>query len=225
MKAVILAAGEGRRMLPLTRTVPKPLLRIHSKTILDYIFDAFPPEIDEVVMVVGYLKQKIQQHLGARYQGRHIRYVTQEMQNGSATALMCAKELFMPNERFMIIYGDEIPTYDEMTKCLAREFSWICRPVLVPRQAGIATIASDERVKEVVERPEHPKSDISAAGIMVVNSDIFAYPLKQHLNGEYYLTALMNQFIVGHSVYAVPGRVIPGFWSPDEIIKIEENKL
>ncbi|OGH64479.1 MAG: hypothetical protein A2821_03085 [Candidatus Magasanikbacteria bacterium RIFCSPHIGHO2_01_FULL_41_23] len=220
MKVVILAAGEGRRMLPLTLKIPKPLLRIGNKTILDYIFDALPEEIDSVIVVVGYLKKKIQQHLGNRYQGRSIRYVTQSILDGSATALLTTKDFFLPSERFLIIYGDELPTKQEVSDCLSHEFTWLCSPAEHPRQSGIATIASDGRIIEVIEKPENPISNLSAAGIMVVDSTIFNYRPVQHSNGEFYLTSLMNQFLQSHSVQVVYGNMRPAFVSPDELQKI-----
>ena len=220
MKVVILAAGVGKRMLPLTQKIPKPLLRIGNKTILDYIFDALPSEVDQVIMVVGYLKKKIQEQLGAKYQGRPIRYVTQEVLDGSATALLTCQDFFLPHERFLIVYGDELPTTEEIGDCLAHEFSWLCTPAENPRQSGVVTTSQDGRVTGVVEKSEHPPSNISAAGIMVVNSDIFAYKPVQHANGEYYLTSLMSQFLADHHVQAVYGRMRPAFVSPDDMNKI-----
>lgn len=220
MKVVILAAGEGKRMLPLTLKIPKPLLRIGDRTILDYIFEALPTEIDQAILVVGYLKKKIQQHAGNRFQGRSIRYVTQDILNGSATALLCCRDLFLPHERFLIIYGDEMPTKKEIIDCLRHEYSWLCCPADNPRQSGIATIGPDGNIKEVIEKPEKPVSDLSAAGIMVINSDIFNYVPTQHSNGEFYLTSLMNQFTARHQVQAVFGHKRPAFVSPDELEKI-----
>src|SRR3990167_2605925 len=63
MKAVILAAGEGKRMLPLTLTTPKPLLPVNGKPIIDYIFDSLPFEIDEVIIAVLYLGDKLKKYL------------------------------------------------------------------------------------------------------------------------------------------------------------------
>lgn len=220
MKAVILAAGEGRRMLPLTRSVPKPLLRIKNKTILEYIFDAFPKEINEVIIVVGYLKKKIQEHLGHRYQGRVIRYVTQYELTGSATALLCCKELFLPRERFLLVYGDDLTTAEEIALCLAHQYSWVCCAVENPRLSGIATLAADGTITEVIEKPEHPLSNLAAAGVMVIDSSVFSYTPIRHANGEYYMTSLMNQFVRECKVQAIMGHTRPPFISPDEIEKL-----
>ena len=221
MKAIILAAGKGRRMLPLTLSVPKTLLKIGNKTVLDYIFDALPTEIDEVIIVVGYLKKKIQQHLGARYQGKIIRYVVQDILDGSATALLGCQNFFLPKERFLLIYGDELPTDQEIKECLKYQFSWLCCPTENPKISGIPTLDNNKRILEVIEKPENPQSNIAAAGIMVIDSDIFSYQPVIHSSGEYYLTSLMNQFVAAHSVQAVFGRSRPSFISPDEIEKIK----
>lgn len=226
MRAVILAAGEGKRMLPLTLTVPKPLLRIKNKTVLDYVFDAFPEEVDQVIIVVGYLKKKIQQHLGSKYRGRPIRYVVQNILDGSATALLSCGDLFLPGERFMVVYADDMPAGQEMADCLRHQYSWLCTPTDDPRQSGIATFSKDGCISGVIEKPENPSSDISVAGTMVINSDIFSYkPTKHIVSGEYYLTSLMDQFILSHKVKAVFGKKRPNFLSPDEIEKLNADFL
>lgn len=221
MKAVILAAGVGKRMLPLTRDIPKPLLRIGNQTILDYIFDALPEGVDTVIMVVGYLENRIKMYLGAKYQGKNIRYIHQEELSGTATALLTTKELFEKDERFMIIYGDELPTKQEIQDCLNREYSWLCCKSSNPKESGIVHIDDCGRILMVVEKPENPSSDMGVAGIMVVNSLIFNYIPVRHSNGEYYLTSLMNDFLKNKDVYAVYGRQRPPFLSPDEIEKID----
>lgn len=221
MKAVILAAGIGKRMLPLTQDIPKSLLRIGNQPILDYIFESLPDEVDTVIMVVGYLENKIRRYLGSYYQGKKIRYVRQEELTGTATALLTTKDLFQKNERFMVIYGDELPIPEEIKKCLSKEYTWLCCKSSNPKQSGIADINAAGKIIKVIEKPENPPSDMSAAGIMVINSSIFDYMPVQHANGEYYLTALMNFFMQDYDVYAVYGRQRPPFLSPDEINKID----
>ena len=220
MKAVILAAGGGRRMLPLTLSVPKPLLRIGDKTVLDYIFDALPEEVDQVIIVVGYFKEQIQRHFGEQYKGKAIRYVVQDVLNGSGTALLCCKDLFSPGERFLVAYGDDMPSRKEIADCLNHEYSWLCAPTDNPKQGGEATFSDDGHILKVIEKPKNPSSNMSVAGTMVVNSDIFTYEPEPHpVNGEFYLTSLMNRFVANHKVRAVYGNQRPGFLSPDEIKK------
>lgn len=225
MKAVVLAAGIGKRMLPLTQDIPKPLIKIGNQPILDYIFDALPAEVDTVIMVVGYLENRIRVYLGSCYQGKNIRYVRQEELTGTATALLTTRDLFQKDERFILIYGDELPTSEEIKACLSKEYSWLCCKSNNPKQSGIADMDESGKILEVIEKPENPKSDMSAAGIMVINSSIFDYPLVKHENGEYYLTALMNGFVKDNDVYAVYGRQRPPFLSAAEVNKIDPINL
>ena len=210
-------------MLPLTLSAPKPLLRVGGKVVLDYIFDALPEEVNQVIIVVGYLKKKIQQHFGAKYQGRPIRYIVQNVLNGSGPALLCCKDLFSPGERFLVMYADDMPNRKEIAECLKHKYSWLCVTTDNSKQSGEAVVSGDGHILEVVEKPEHPVSNVVAVGTMVVNSDIFSYTPVQHSNGEYYLTSLMSQFAASHKIKAVYGRQRPGFLSPDEIEKINLN--
>ena len=82
MKAVILAAGRGKRMGRLTNTKPKPLLRVGGKTFLDHIFDALPPVVESVVVVVGYKGNLIRAYLGKHYKGKKVFYVKQKKVGG-----------------------------------------------------------------------------------------------------------------------------------------------
>ncbi len=77
MQAVILAAGRGTRMGALTEHTPKPMLLVNGRPVLEYIFDSLPEEIDEVIIVVGYLGSVIQKHFGGFYKGKKILYVEQ----------------------------------------------------------------------------------------------------------------------------------------------------
>lgn len=220
MKAIILAAGVGRRMRPLTLKTPKPLIKVHGKAILDHIFDALPKEIDRVILVVGYLKEKIKKHVGNFYKGRPVDYVVQKKLGGTANALILCEDFFKKGERFLVLYGDDIQFKKEIERSLFYKYAWLCFPVDKPRSSGIASISKNGRILEVVEKPENPKSNLAAAGAIVVNTDIFRYrPKKDKKTGEYYFTSMMNQFLKKHPVYAVFGRKRVSLTSPFDLRK------
>lgn len=224
MKAVILAAGRGTRMMPLTENTPKPLLRLRDKTLLDHIFDVLPSEVDEVIIVVKYLADKIKQHCGNFYKERKI-YYAEGSDNGSAYSLLAVRSFIKEQERFLIIYGDELPSRDEIERCLNNSYAWLCYEVADPRLSGIATIADDGRILEVIEKPTNPKSHWAATGVMLANSDIFKYEPARNKNGEYYLSSLMSQFARDHRVTAVKTVIDvsarPHFTSPADIDPIQ----
>lgn len=224
MKAIILAAGRGKRMENLTEDLPKPLLRVGDKTLLDYIIEALPPDtVEEIIIVVGYLEKKIKEHCQKYYSDRKIIFVEQKELSGTAGAALLARPHIKEGERFAIIYGDEKATKEQMAECLAHEFSWLCREMSDPSQSGVATISADGRIVEVIEKPEKPKSNFVAAGVMVVNTDLFNYPPVRHPNGEYYLTAMMDGFIKSHAVYMVKGTKNVAFSYPEDIYKFNKK--
>lgn len=201
-KAVILAAGRGKRMMPLTAETPKPLLRFRGKTLLDHIFDELPEEIEEVVLVVHYLAEKIKAYCGDIFHGRKI-YYAEGSEKGNAIGFLAAKPFFKEGERFFVVYADDLIPRSDFEKCLKYEYSWLCVEVENPKLAGIAEIAEDLCIKEVEEKPQNPKSNWAAAGAVVVNTDIFDYTPDQHANGEYYFSSMMNKFLKDHAVHAV----------------------
>ena len=75
MQCVILAAGKGERMRPLTNDRPKPLVLVLGRPLLEHIIEALPAAIDEIILVVGYRGEQIQKHFGTEYGGRRVHYV------------------------------------------------------------------------------------------------------------------------------------------------------
>ncbi len=204
MKAIILASGQGRRMRPLTLTMPKCLLKYGGRTNLDHIFLAFPAEIDEAIIVIRHLGEKVKDYCKDNFYGRKIHYA-QGTGEGTAIDFMATKLFFGQNERLAIIYGDEVLTLEEIIKCLKYEFSWLCYEVADPTQVGVVTLDHKNNIIEVIEKPAEPKSNFAVNGFMVVNSDLFNCRPKIHSNGEYYLTGMMAEFIKNHKVVAVTG--------------------
>ena len=90
MKAIILAAGKGERMKPLTLTTPKPLLKIKDKPVIEYVIEALPPEVDEVIVVIRHLGEKIRQYLGSEFKGRKI-FFAEGSDKGSAYSFLATK--------------------------------------------------------------------------------------------------------------------------------------
>ncbi|NBX51722.1 nucleotidyl transferase, partial [bacterium] len=87
MHAVILAAGKGTRLRPLTDSTPKPLIDVAGRPLLECVLNALPKNIDGITMVIGYLGEQIQKHIGESYKGIPVRYVMQERLDGTGGAL------------------------------------------------------------------------------------------------------------------------------------------
>ncbi len=224
MKAVILAAGRGIRMSPLTAEVPKPLLRVCGKTFLDYIIEVLTPMIDEFVIVVGYKGDLIRYYITRNYAYARVRYLEQRSLNGTGHALMLARPFFAVGERFCLCYADEIITAEEVGACVSYEESWLCHRVHELQETGKVRVDARGRIVEVVERPTEYVSCLAAGGFLVITADIFDYTVPLHCSmNEYVLTDAMREYIRDHSVYAVEGREEVYFTTPRDIVRYEQR--
>ena len=221
MKIVIFAAGEGVRMRPLTLHTPKPLLLYRGKTNLDHLFSLLPSEIDEAILVVKHLAHKIKDYCGESFHGRRIHYV-EGSERGNAIGFLATRPLIKKGERFAVAYGDEVFVGDEITQCLNHDYSWNCFPAADPTKVGVATLDKCGRILEVIEKPAEPKSNLAADGFMVVDSSIFKYQPTPHVNGEYYFSGLMNQFIKNHHVVAVVSLPHPQLTTVEDLKKLDQ---
>ena len=91
MDAVILAAGLGTRLRPHTNTIPKPLLPVQGRPILDWIIGAMPPEVDRLVVVTHYLAEQVDAYLAGQQHIRNWHTVRQEVPRGTGDALRVCK--------------------------------------------------------------------------------------------------------------------------------------
>lgn len=85
MQAIVVAAGRGTRMGPLTETRPKPLVPVAGATLLEHVLDAAAGVVDEYVIVVGYRGDQIRERIGASYAGTPVVYAEQDTQEGPRT--------------------------------------------------------------------------------------------------------------------------------------------
>ncbi|MEE2948188.1 MAG: nucleotidyltransferase family protein, partial [Verrucomicrobiota bacterium] len=107
MKAVILAAGKGTRMGALTEELPKPMLPVEGKPILEHIISGIAAQgVRELCLIVGWKAEVIQKHFGeGSALGLNITYTTQEVQDGTGKAPELARE-FVGDDAFLLTYGD-----------------------------------------------------------------------------------------------------------------------
>lgn len=208
----------------LTRDKPKPLLTVKGKTFLEHIISVLPSEVDELIVVIGYKGEQIRAFLNDRFLEKKVTYVqNDDIEKGNAHSLILTRGHFKLKERFMIIYSDELASKDEIKDCLAHEFSWLTHEINDPTQSGVVTLSPSEQILELEEKPEHPKSNIAAGGVLIVNADIFTYSPKKHRNGEYYLTSMMVEFIKTHIVTAVSGKKNLYFSTPKDIDRFNKS--
>ena len=182
MQAVILAAGRGKRMNHLTSGTPKPLIRVAGKNLIEHKLDILPSEIDEVIIVVGYLGDQIEDYFGDFYGDKKIIYVDQGDLNGTAGALWQAKPLL--GERFIVMMGDDIYGRDEIKKCIENGWTILVQKVTSPRQGAKVIVNERGAIETIEENVKLVPGDLGNAGMYVLSRDIFNYPLVPKGPGE-----------------------------------------
>ena len=195
MKAVILAAGKGSRLYPVTHFVPKPLLPVAGKPILVHAFSQLEAmNIKEVCVVRGKDHEEMESYLrAANLTGLKIHFAIQAEQKGLAHALQSARE-FIKEDPFVLYLGDAI--YETTLEKVAKEFLEskcdnlnLVKPVLDPERYGVA-ILEKGRIIELEEKPVSPKSNLAMAGIYWFTSKIWKVleELKPGKRGEHEIT-------------------------------------
>ena len=205
MKAIILAAGEGNRMRPLTYTRPKVMLPIANKPILEHLLiEAKKAGIREFILIIGYHQEQVRDYFGSGDKwGVSIEYCTQRRQLGTADALKMTKGLADGN--FLVINGDIIVDQKDI-KSLAdkRENTMGVVEVKETKDLGIVEIGKG-RVVRIHEKTEKPPSHMANAGLYLLSLDIFesiSRTLKSP-RGEYEITDSLQLMIDGGVIFLI----------------------
>ena len=137
MKSVILAGGFGKRLKPLTDTIPKSLIDVDGKPILVRQIEWLRKhDIGEIILCIGYLKEKIVKYLGNGKQfGVTIAYVVEEEPLGTGGALLNAKHHLIKEDRFIVLNGDVLTTLnpEELIKKIGANYGILSLVPLLPQ--------------------------------------------------------------------------------------------
>lgn len=176
MKAVVLVAGKGTRMEPLTSDCPKVMLQVANKPVLEHILDsAVEAGIEGFVFITGYLEDQIKTHFGdgSRW-GVSIEYVQQKEQLGTANAIGYARGHV--EGAFLVLNGDMLIEKSDLKSLLERkEEAVICvKEVENPSDFGVLE-TEGERVIRIIEKPKNPPTKLANAGIYLFRESIFGF--------------------------------------------------
>jgi bifunctional UDP-N-acetylglucosamine pyrophosphorylase/glucosamine-1-phosphate N-acetyltransferase len=227
MQAVILAAGEGTRMRPLTATRPKPMLPVDDRPLLAHVLDACVDHVEEIVLVVGYRADAIREYVGDRYRGVAIEYVEQSEQLGTAHAIGAASEVV--EERFLVCNGDVFVDPALITDLAAADGAAIAvQHVEDPRNYGVIGRDGD-RLTDIVEKPEDPPTDLANLGIYTFEPSVFEYieAVDVSERGEYEVTDAIDAMVADGLAFQVVEN--DGRWldvgRPWELLAANEHAL
>ncbi len=194
MKCIILAAGEGKRLRPLTNTTPKTMLQVAGKPILHHlILELKKSGITEAIIIVKYLKEKIIQYFQDKDLGVKLSFIEQGDSYGTGAALLCAKDSI--NQPFLLIAGDTLLDSSIISSVINAHKEGITlavKKVKNPHNYGVVELSGDI-VTLIEEKPKHPKTDLANLSVYCFNPEIFQKleSLKSSSRGEYEITDLL----------------------------------
>jgi NDP-sugar pyrophosphorylase family protein len=210
MKAVILAAGEGTRLSPLTNVRPKPMLPVANRPVLEHVVDAVAAAgVEEVVLVVGYKRERIQSHFGDGGDfGVDITYAVQETQLGTGDALLRA-ERFVGDD-FLVLNGDKVVGSDVVEALVERrratgDAAMAVADVDEPELYGVVE-AADGEVTGLTEKPpaREAASSVVNAGAYAFGPDVFAVVRRTDSQaGELSLVAALQNYMADRPIQQV----------------------
>jgi len=211
-------------MQPLTFDTPKPMLKLLGMPLLEHIINELPREVDELILVVGYLGNQIVSHFGNRYRNMQITYVVQPEKLGTYNALELCRPYLTEEERFLMLYADDLHGMDGLKECVAKgDMALMVAYVEDPRKFGVTEIDAKGQIIAIEEKPEYPKSHWVSTGVLMLTSDVFRYPARLHLTGERFVTDSIAQMIQdGYSVYAVRSHFWLPIGYPQDLARAEE---
>ncbi len=221
MQCVIVCAGKGTRMSPLTDTCPKPLVHVGGKPILEHIVEALPPEIDELILIMGYLKEQMIAHCGETYHGKKVVYREQKNHaGGTGDALLCARDAI--HGKFLFMYGDDIHGSDTLARAVQSDYAILSAHSAIPERYGVLVPNEDGTLRAILEKPKNPPSDLINIGGFVIDESIFEYTVPVSASGELYVTDMLTQFAEHHPVQIFEQSLWIPIGYPEDVEKAEK---
>jgi NDP-sugar pyrophosphorylase family protein len=209
MDAIILAAGLGTRLRPHTLQTPKPLLPVQGRPILDWTLRALPKEVDHLIVVVHYLREKVEAYLRGQQHFAQWQMVRQETPRGTGDAVRACRE-HVRSSRFLVLNGDDLFGAADLAKLASCSAGVLCHPVDQPRQFGIAFRKPDGALERLVEKPDLDGRHLANTGAYIFPREVFDIPLTLSPRNEYEVTQYVNELAKQHTVQVVEAT----FWLP-----------
>ncbi|MGB9740219.1 MAG: bifunctional sugar-1-phosphate nucleotidylyltransferase/acetyltransferase [Candidatus Bathyarchaeia archaeon] len=205
MKAVVLAAGEGVRLQPITLTRPKHMIKVGGKPLLEHCLNAIKASgINEVLIVIHYMGNAIRDYFGdGKKFGLTVEYVEQKEILGTGNAVGTVAPHVKGD--FLLVYGDLLFSNEAIGKVLnlyGKEKAAAVMtvvPVESPENYGIVELENDEKVKRIVEKPKRGEAptNLANAGIYIFSTEIFE-KIKEtaaSIRGEFEITDAISLFL------------------------------
>lgn len=215
MDAIILAAGFGKRLRPVTLAIPKPLLPVRRRPLLDWTLGALPPAVDRVLVVVHYLAGQIEAYLTVQTHFSSWQAVRQDQPRGTGDALRSCRE-HLRSDRFLVLNGDDLYGAADLARLAACSAGLLVHPVNKPKEFGIAFTRPDGSLKELVEKPNLEGRYPANAGAYLFPRSVFDTELEVSARGEYEITDYVTALAGRQRVELIEAE----FWLPIGTVEI-----
>lgn len=198
MKLVILAAGKGKRMGESSNHTPKPILKYMGKTLIQHKLEQLPSDIDEIIITIGHLGEKIVEAIGHSYNNSQnygkiipITYIEQKELLGTGHALWQCKNT-IGNSPFFVLMGDDLYSKEDLEEMVAKHKdnneSWVALVRDIPEKmsAGKCIISEGGLLTDIIEDPEGKiERNTMYTGGCLLTPEIFNLPLVKISSTEY----------------------------------------
>jgi len=228
-KVVIAAAGQGKRMLHLTKNKSKHLIEVFKKPFLTYLLDnLFQAGFKELILVVGYKSERVKEFL--KEYGHNVIIVDQfkilgKKEYGTACSLKCVESI-IGKEDFLMVYGDNLYSVKDLQSFKREDsYNWVAGIFhQKPEKYGVLKV-ENQFLKEVVEKPKNFVGNLINTGLYKFRPEIFKkiYEIRPSERGEYELPDAINLLAKEKKVKV---KEIQDYWfdfgNPADIIKLSQ---
>ncbi|WP_276301155.1 bifunctional sugar-1-phosphate nucleotidylyltransferase/acetyltransferase [Halorussus lipolyticus] len=224
MQAVVLSAGQGTRIRPLSASLPKPMLPVADRPLSAHAADAaVEAGADELILVVGYEAEEVRDYFGDEYAGVPVTYAVQQEQAGTADAVRSASEYL--DGPFAVLNGDNLYEPEAIAELFEEGPAVGAVRVEDPTNYGVLS-TEDDTVTDIVEKPDDPPTNLANAGAYAFPAEARDWlDVPESERGEHEITDVVAEVIAEYDV----GVAVMDRWldvgRPWELLAANEWKL
>ncbi|WP_135825948.1 bifunctional sugar-1-phosphate nucleotidylyltransferase/acetyltransferase [Halorussus ruber] len=223
-RAVVLAAGEGTRIRPLSASLPKPMLPAADRPLAAHAADAaVRAGADELLFVVGYEADVVRDYFGEEYAGIPVTYAVQQEQAGTADAVRAAAEYL--DGPFAVLNGDNLYDPDGIEALFEEGPAVGAHRVDDPTSYGVLSTEGDT-ITDIVEKPADPPTDLANTGAYLFPEEARDWlDVPESERGEHEITDVVARVVDEYEVSAVEIDRWLDVGRPWELLEANEWKL
>ena len=219
MQSIIFAGGKGTRMGELTCNIPKPLLSLQGRPVLEHVLESLPSKIDQIIIIISYFGEKIKNYFGNFFNGLPIEYVLQNSDMpGTGGALWSAKNL-INNQKFLILNSDDIHSPDFLTQMT--ESSLAFGVAKKEWEGYLAVLANDDG--NLCDLSPQSGQKLISTGVYTLDKRIFEYEPFLTSNQEYSLPRTILKMAKDYPIKLIHSDFFMPINTPEDLKKAEKT--